>query len=482
VKMTDSQILSPITSLVDGQSIEHASGPIVRPLNPSDESDLRPWLAATPQIVSSAVDSAQRALERWSTTTPRARSERLLALASRLEEDAELLATIDSSNVGMPIAYARRTVEAAIDTFRFFAGAVRTSTAPAAGNYTGTDFSAVCRSPIGVVAAFLPWNVPTLMAAWKLAPAIAAGNTVIAKPSELTPYAAVHIARCASEVLPLGVVNVVLGTPDQVAGPLLDDERVRMVTLTGGTRAGRTVSERSAASVKRMHLELGGKGLAIVCEDADLDRAAAGIVRGALDNSGQDCTAASRVMVVKSVADSLIERLGAGLNSVRIATAQDEACELGPLITRERLERVSDLVRGLAATAKVFSPSTLLPQAGFFMAPVMAYDLPSNAPVHKEEIFGPVITVEVFPTLEELMLEVCKVKHRLGASVWTESASNSVKMVEALPVGKIWVNNHHVDALEMPHSGSWLSGYGVEQSIYALEAYQVLKTVYLWKG
>jgi aminobutyraldehyde dehydrogenase len=473
---------SCVTSVIDGAPLSADSGERVQIVNPADESPLATWTRADAATAKRAVDSASRAFEQWSRTTPRERSQLLLRLAARLEDDAEAYARLDALNMGMPLAYARKTVEAAIDTFRFFAGAVRAATTPSAGDFTGTDLSMVVRRPVGVVAAFLPWNVPTLMAAWKLAPALAAGNCVIAKPSEVTPLSSARLAECASDVLPPGVLNMVLGTPADIARPVLEDDRVRMVTLTGGTPAGQAISEIAAHTIKQVHLELGGKGIAVVCDDADLNHASAGIARGALDNSGQDCTAAARIMTLRSVGEPLLAALRQRIDAVRIGNPMETGTTMGPLATKTHFESVKQALDASEEGRVVVKSAAPIPSRGYFMRPAIVYDADSRAPLCRKEVFGPVMTVELFDSMDDLLREASAAKHRLGASVWTSSVTTASRVADQLPAGKVWVNNHHVDALEMPHSGSWLSGYGVEQSIYALHAYQTLKTIYLWKG
>ncbi|WP_394289028.1 gamma-aminobutyraldehyde dehydrogenase [Microbacterium sp.] len=433
---------------------------------------------STEEDVDAAFAAAAAAFPAWRRTTPAQRQLALFRLADALEAHAEEFADLESEDTGKPRAtLVADEIEQSIDQLRFFAGAARDLDGRAAAEYAEGFTSFVRREPIGVVAQVTPWNYPLNMAIWKIAPAIAAGNTVVLKPSETTPQTTVRLAEIAADVLPAGVLNVVLG--DRTTGAaLVAHPTPQLVAITGSVRAGMQVAESAARSLKRVHLELGGKAPALVFADADLDVAVPGIVEAAFFNAGQDCTAATRVLVHASRHDELIERLVAHTrSSARTGAPDDPDAFFGPLNNADQLARVSGFIERLPAHATVATGGTRKGDTGFFFEPTIVTGVRQDDEIVQQEVFGPVLTVQPFDTDEEALELANGVPYALAASVWTRDHGRAMRFSRDLDFGCVWINAHIPFVSDMPHGGFKHSGYGKDLSVYGFEDYTRIKHV-----
>lgn len=451
-------------------------GPVETVFEPALGSKLADVASASPEQVDLAVKSAQKAFATWSRTTPRERSAALLAIADAIESSAKTLGAIESRNAGKPLRYAQGgEIANVVDVFRFFASAVRNMPAPAAGNYrSATRTSLVRRDPIGVIAQIAPWNYPLLMAAWKIAPAIAAGNTVVIKPSELTPLSLLALSKIFAEVLPPGVVNVICGNGPDVGQRLISHDLVRMISLTGDVRTGRAVLQAAAGPmIKRTHLELGGKAPVIVAADADLDKLVETLREASFYNAGQDCTAACRIFVERTVADKLTQKLEAMIGSLVYGRPERDDVEFGPVISARQLERVSGFVERAGKDGDVVK-GQLADKQGFFHAPTLVA-APISAEIVQKEVFGPVVSITPFDGLDTALDWANASEYGLGSSVWSRNAETALNLANALEYGVTWINTHGVMATEMPHGGMKNSGYGSDLSMQSLIDYTQIR-------
>lgn len=467
---------------VIGGEVIASSGPADHLLDPADETPLASMGRCDPSTARDAVLSASSAWELWRRTTPVERAASLTAIADLLERNRAEFADIESSNVGMPIGFAEATVDASVDVLRFYAGAARTMSGVPAGEYVRGMTSLLRRDPVGVVAALVPWNVPLLMTSWKLGPALASGCAVVIRPSQRTPLSTMRLAHAiASEgAIPAGVVNVLVGAHDAAGATLVEHPDIRLVVLTGSVEAGRRIAALASRRATRLHLELGGKTPILVADDANLDRAARVIARGALDNAGQDCTAATRVLADGRIHDRLVDRLGNELSSVRIGHPRDRSTELGPLIGADRREAVMRIVRDAVAegAVAVVRPEPV-GERGWFLSPGLLLDVQEEHAITSTEIFGPVVTVERCDDMADAVRRANASQYALAAGIWTRSLDRALALASALEARKIWINDHHRDVTEMPHGGTRGSGYGSDLSILALEHYTVPKAVHI---
>jgi aminobutyraldehyde dehydrogenase len=477
--LIDAADLPPAGQFIDGTFRASDSSSTLEVVNPCDGTVLADVAEGSVADTDAAVRAARRAQPAWGRLTPKERSLILLQIADRVQQHRELLVNLESANTGKPFGVSRDDVDSTVDTFRFFAGAARSGTSQAAGDYTENHLSVILREPLGVVGVVTPWNYPLLMAAWKIAPILAAGNALVVKPSEQTPLTTLKFAELVADLLPPGLLNVVTGTGPVVGARLAEHPGVDMIALTGSVRSGRAVAEKAAQSLKRVHLELGGKAPVLIFDDADLAAAATSIRNAGYWNSGQECGAGCRVLVHESVADAFVERLVAEVDSLIVGEpgAGDEV-EIGPLVSRAHFERVRGyLDRARDGGIRAAVGGSALDGPGFFIAPTVLVGVDGDAEVAREEIFGPVVTVETFADEAEAVRRANSTPYGLSASVFTENARRSHDVAGQLDAGTVWVNSHLVLATEAPWGGFKGSGYGRDLSIYALDDYSRTKHV-----
>ncbi|MDR3360926.1 MAG: aminobutyraldehyde dehydrogenase [Bifidobacteriaceae bacterium] len=428
-----------------------------------------------------ALDVAETAFKTWSRTTPRRRQEALLALADAVEDRAEEFNAVECRDTGKPLALTlAEEIPACVDHLRFFAGAARLLEGLATGEYVDGFSSSIRREPVGVCAQVTPWNYPLAMAVWKIAPALAAGNTVVLKPSELTPASTVLLAEVAAEILPPGVFNVVCGGRD-TGRALVDAPQAAMVAITGSERAGMAVAAAAARDVKRVHLELGGKAPALVFADADLERAAAELAVAATFNAGQDCTAATRVLVAREVRAEFTPKLAEAVAAQRVGAPHEDA-DFGPLSSQTQLDKVAGFIDRLPPRAQVLVGGRPVDRPGFFFEPTVIDGLRQSDEAIQQEIFGPVETVQGFTDEAEALAKANGVRYGLGSSVWTADHGRALRCGRDLDFGVVWVNSHLPFTSDMPHGGFKHSGYGKDLSKYAFEEYTRIKHVMSWLG
>ncbi|HEU4941646.1 MAG TPA: gamma-aminobutyraldehyde dehydrogenase [Gaiellaceae bacterium] len=464
-------------NLVGGEWVDAAEGGTEEILNPATGETIAEVPKGTQADVDRAVEAAKKAWPEWREATPQERSELLLKLADLIDEHAEELTEIESRNVGKPIAVARDEMPVCSDNIRFFAGAARVLEGRATGEYMKGYTSMIRREPIGIVGQVAPWNYPLMMAVWKFAPALAAGNVVVLKPSEQTPLSTLRFAELAAEVVPPGVFNVITGDGEPVGAGIVRHPDVRMVSLTGDVATGREVAKAASETLKRVHLELGGKAPVVVFDDADPAQVAEAIKVAGYWNSGQDCTAASRVVAGPKIYDKLLEELVPAVESMSVGDpAEGEEIEMGPVISKAQQERILGFL-DRASGAQVLTGGGTNGDRGFFVNPTVVTGVEQTDEIVQREVFGPVVTVQRFDDDDQAIAWANDVSYGLAASVFTRDISRALNAARKLEFGTVWINDHIPLVSEMPHGGFKQSGYGKDLSAYSLEDYTQVKHV-----
>ena len=465
---------------IGGEFVESESGETMEVLNPATGEVIAEVPRGTAADVDKAVDAARKAWGEWQGKTPKDRMELLLKLADVIDENAEELARLESLNVGKPWWVAVDEPGAMSDCLRFFAGAARNLEGKSAGEYVEGYTSMIRREPLGIVAGICPWNYPLYMAIWKIGPALAAGNVQILKPAEQTPLTLLRFLELAQEAIPAGVLQVVTGDGIPAGDALVRHPEIRLVSLTGDTATGKIIAKNAADTVKRLHLELGGKAPMVVLDDADPATVAEAIKIGGYFNSGQDCTASSRILVSKGVYDDVLSETVKAVEGMSVGDpSTDDEIEMGPVISQEQQERVLGfLERATAAKATVVTGGEALGENGFFVKPTIVTDVGQDDEIVQNEVFGPVVTVQPFASDDEAIEMANGVRYGLAASVFSQDVGRAMKVAAKLDFGTVWVNEHLFPLTpEMPHGGFKESGYGKDMSIYSMEEYTRVKHV-----
>jgi 1-pyrroline dehydrogenase len=462
---------------INGKAVAAKSGKTITVEDPSTRTKIATVPHSGKEDINAAVAAARAAFPSWAATTPGERSLALLKLADALESKKRAFVTAESENAGKPISAVGVEVDAVVDNLRYFAGAARNMEGKAVAEYLPGRTSMIRRDPVGVIASIAPWNYPLLMAGWKIGPALATGNTIVLKPSARTPISALMLGALAQEILPPGVLNVITGPGSDVGAALSRHPGIDMVSVTGDTATGKRIAAAGAESVKRLHLELGGKAPVLIFDDADLDLAAETMRAASFWNAGQDCTAACRIVVGPKSYEKFVALLEQQVKTIKVGATTDKATEMGSLISAEQLKRVEGFVARASKKAEIVLGGKTIRSKGHYYSPTIIAAPAQSSEIIQDEVFGPVVTVQRAKSDEQMVEWANDCKFGLASSIWTNDVARAFKVSKALQFGTVWVNDHFTLASEMPHGGFKQSGYGKDQSMYALEDYTVAKHI-----
>ncbi len=482
--MTDTlERVQTYQQFIGGEFVDAADGQTAEVINPATDQAIATVPASAAEDVDRAVNAAETAFASWKKTTPQDRSLLMLKIADAIEANADELGRLESANAGKPVGAAIDEMAVCADLFRFFAGASRVMDGLAANEFAAGHTSIIRRDPIGVVASIAPWNYPLYMASWKLGPALATGNTAVLKPSARTPLTALAFAKILADILPPGVVNVLSGSGADIGDALVGHPKVRMVSITGDTVTGKRVAKIAADSVKRLHLELGGKAPVIVFDDADVELAAETLRFAGYWNSGQDCTAATRVLAGPKVYDKFVSSLSDQVRTIKWGDpAEGDDIEMGSMIAQAQAEKVQGMVDRARAGAEVVVGGERPDRAGSYYSPTVIAGADQKSEIIQDEIFGPVVTVQRFADEDQAVAWANDTPFGLASSIFTSDIGKAMRVAKALDFGHVWVNEHFTLTSETPHGGVKQSGWGKDGSKYALEDYTFIKHVMINTG